>query len=122
MTPEGSYASVGNQVGGGRTLEYREMVQALHDLGLRVVQDVVFNHTFQCGQGRDSVLDKVVPGYYHRLSPRGEVETSTCCANVATEHVMAEKIMVDAVVDAAVGCDDVLGHSLGGVSENECYV
>ena len=102
MTPEGSYASVGNQVGGGRTLEYREMVQALHDLGLRVVQDVVFNHTFQCGQGRDSVLDKVVPGYYHRLSPRGEVETSTCCANIATEHVMAEKIMVDAVVDAAV--------------------
>ena len=56
MTPEGSYASVGNQVGGGRTLEYREMVQALHDLGLRVVQDVVFNHTFQCGQGSDSVL------------------------------------------------------------------
>ncbi len=116
MTPEGSYASVGNQVGGGRTLEYREMVQALHDLGLRVVQDVVFNHTFQCGQGRDSVLDKVVPGYYHRLSPRGEVETSTCCANIATEHVMAEKIMVDAVVDAAVAYRidgfrfDLMGH------------
>lgn len=102
MTPEGSYASEGNQVGGARTREYRQMVQSLHEVGLRVVQDVVFNHTFAHGQQRTSVLDKVVPGYYHRLCPRGQVETSTCCANIATEHRMAQKIMVDSLVDAAV--------------------
>ncbi len=116
MTPEGSYASPGYQVDGARTLEYREMVLALHGMGLRVVQDVVFNHTFMSGQGRTSVLDKVVPGYYHRLDRGGEVETSTCCANVATEHRMAEKMMVDAVVDIARNYHidgfrfDLMGH------------
>lgn len=116
MTPEGSYASPGYQVDGARTLEYREMILALHRMGLRVVQDVVFNHTFMSGQGRTSVLDKIVPGYYHRLNRGGAVETSTCCANVATEHVMAEKMMVDAIVDAAVYYHidgfrfDLMGH------------
>lgn len=116
MTPEGSYASPGYQVDGARTLEYREMVLALHQMGLRVVQDVVFNHTFMHGQGSTSILDKVVPGYYHRLSRAGALETSTCCANVATEHKMAEKMMVDAIVDAAVYYHvdgfrfDLMGH------------
>ena len=45
-----------------------------------------------------SVLDRIVPGYYHRLSATGAVETSTCCANTATEHAMMEKLMVDSVV------------------------
>jgi pullulanase-type alpha-1,6-glucosidase len=44
------------------------------------------------------VLDRIVPGYYHRLNATGAVETSTCCQNVATEHAMAQKLMVDAVV------------------------
>ena len=44
------------------------------------------------------MLDRVVPGYYHRLDPNGAVYTSTCCQNVATEHAMAEKLMVDSVV------------------------
>lgn len=116
MTPEGSYASPGYQVGGLRTLEYREMVLALHKMGLRVVQDVVFNHTFGCGQGKMSVLDKIVPGYYHRLDASGAVERSTCCANIATEHAMAEKLMVDALVDAAIFYHvdgfrfDLMGH------------
>jgi pullulanase-type alpha-1,6-glucosidase len=39
-----------------------------------------------------------VPGYYHRLNADGEVETSTCCQNTATEHAMMEKLMVDSVV------------------------
>ena len=72
------------------------MVGALHATGLRVVLDVVYNHTAASGQADESVLDKVVPGYYHRLNPTGAVETSTCCQNVATEHAMAEKLMVDA--------------------------
>jgi pullulanase-type alpha-1,6-glucosidase len=44
------------------------------------------------------VLDKIVPGYYQRLNAVGDVETSTCCQNVATENAMAQKIMVDSVV------------------------
>ena len=45
-----------------------------------------------------SVLDRVVPGYYHSLNAMGAVETSTCCQNIATEHAMAENLMVDSVV------------------------
>ena len=74
------------------------MVGALHQDGLRVVLDQVFNHTAASGQARQSVLDKVVPGYYQRLNATGAVETSTCCQNVATEHAMAQKLMVDSVV------------------------
>jgi pullulanase/glycogen debranching enzyme len=42
-----------------------------------------------------------VPGYYHRRGATGAVETSTCCQNIATEHAMAEKLMVDSVVSWA---------------------
>ncbi|MPV36651.1 pullulanase-type alpha-1,6-glucosidase [Georgenia subflava] len=97
-TPEGSYASPGNQHGGDRVAEFRSMVGGLHDAGLQVVLDEVFNHTAQSGQAEKSVLDRVVPGYYHRLNATGAVETSTCCQNIATEHEMAEKLMVDSVV------------------------
>ena len=97
--PDGSYASSAAAAdGGARVAEFRTMVGALHQDGLRVVLDEVFNHTAQSGQAEKSVLDKVVPGYYHRLNAMGAVETSTCCQNVATEHAMAEKLMVDSVV------------------------
>ncbi len=95
-TPEGSYAV--NPHGGARVAEFRTMVGALHADGLQVVLDEVYNHTAQSGQGAKSVLDRVVPGYYHRLNAVGAVETSTCCQNIATEHAMAEKMMVDSVV------------------------
>ncbi len=94
--PEGSYAV--NPEGSSRILEFRRMVKALNQAGLNVVLDVVYNHTSQSGQGQKSVLDKIVPGYYQRLNARGEVETSTCCANTATEHVMMEKLMIDSVL------------------------
>jgi pullulanase-type alpha-1,6-glucosidase len=74
------------------------MVGALHADGLQVVLDQVFNHTAASGQDPKSILDRVVPGYYHRLNAVGKVETSTCCQNVATEHAMAQKLMVDSVV------------------------
>ncbi|USQ77056.1 pullulanase-type alpha-1,6-glucosidase [Ornithinimicrobium cryptoxanthini] len=99
FAPEGSYASTADAAHGGtRVKEFRTMVGGLHDSGMRVVLDQVYNHTAQSGQGEKSVLDKVVPGYYHRLNAMGVVETSTCCQNVATEHAMAEKLMVDALV------------------------
>ena len=74
------------------------MVGALHSDGLQVVLDQVFNHTAASGQDDQSILDRVVPGYYHRLNAVGGVETSTCCQNIATEHAMAERMMVDSVV------------------------
>ena len=97
-TPEGSYATEGHQDGGARVVEFREMVGALHDLGLQVVLDQVYNHTAACGQDPRSVLDRVVPGYYHRLDAVGRVTSSTCCANTATENALCERLMVDSVV------------------------
>ncbi|MFQ3231622.1 MAG: pullulanase, partial [Reinekea sp.] len=64
--PEGSYAVNAN--GTDRILEYRDMVQSIHDMGLNFVMDVVYNHTNEAGLASKSVLDKVVPGYYHRLN------------------------------------------------------
>ncbi|MGA7146898.1 MAG: pullulanase-type alpha-1,6-glucosidase [Microbacterium sp.] len=94
--PEGSYAV--DPEGGARVHEFREMVGALHGMDLQVVLDEVYNHTAASGQADKSVLDQVVPGYYHRLNLAGNVETSTCCQNVATEHEVAQKLMVDSVV------------------------
>ena len=96
--PEGSYATEGHQDGGARIVEFREMVGALHNLGLQVVLDQVYNHTAACGQDPRSVLDRVVPGYYHRLDAVGRVTSSTCCANTATENALCERLMVDSVV------------------------
>ena len=94
--PEGSYAT--DPEGPGRTLEFRRMVAALAGIGLRVVLDVVFNHTVAAGQDSRSVLDRIVPGYYQRLSACGAVENSTCCSNTAAEHTMMEKLIVDSVL------------------------
>ena len=74
------------------------MVVALHSAGLRVGMDVVYNHTTASGQNDKSVLDRVVPGYYHRLSNNGGVERSTCCDNTATENLMMGKLMIDSTV------------------------
>nr|WP_189822093.1 pullulanase-type alpha-1,6-glucosidase [Streptomyces finlayi] len=94
--PEGSYAS--DPEGTRRTVEFRQMVQALNGSGLRTVMDVVYNHTVAAGQSEKSVLDRIVPGYYQRLMPDGSVATSTCCANTAPENAMMGKLVVDSVV------------------------
>ncbi len=94
--PEGSYSTDPN--GPTRIREFRSMVQSLHKSGLRVVMDVVYNHTNANGQNEKSVLDRIVPGYYHRLNLDGKVENSTCCSNTATEHAMMKKLMIDSVV------------------------
>jgi pullulanase-type alpha-1,6-glucosidase len=114
--PEGSYA--GQNDGAARTLEFREMVQGLSRLGLRVVMDVVYNHTTASGQSEKSVLDRVVPGYYHRLNADGEVEKSSCCDNTASEHRMMEKLLVDSAVTWAKQYKvdgfrfDLMGHHM----------
>ena len=98
MVPEGSYAREGHQDGGARTREVREMVGALHGMGLQVVLDQVYNRTAAAGQDQCSVLDRIVPGYYHRLAADGAIEMSPCRNNVATERAMAERLMIDACV------------------------
>jgi pullulanase len=97
--PEGSYST--DPDGPARIVEFREMVQSLNGIGLRVVADVVYNHTHAAGQAGQSILDRVVPGYYQRLDAVGGVETSTCCPNTASEHRMMERLMIDSVVDWA---------------------
>ncbi|WP_229698084.1 pullulanase-type alpha-1,6-glucosidase [Wenjunlia tyrosinilytica] len=94
--PEGSYAS--DPQGPARTVEFRRMVQGINGAGLRTVMDVVYNHTSASGQDPKSVLDRIVPGYYHRLLDDGKVADSTCCANTAPEHTMMGKLVVDSVV------------------------
>lgn len=94
--PEGSYAT--DPDGTRRTVEFRQMVKALNEQGLRTVMDVVYNHTVAAGQSDKSVLDRIVPGYYQRLLEDGSVATSTCCANTAPENAMMGKLVVDSVV------------------------
>ena len=95
--PEGSYATDADD-GARRIHEFRHMVMGLHHAGLRVGMDVVYNHTSASGQHAQSVLDRIVPGYYQRLNLQGEVERSTCCDNTATEHRMMDKLMSDSVL------------------------
>ncbi|MER5915103.1 pullulanase-type alpha-1,6-glucosidase [Streptomyces sp. NPDC001982] len=94
--PEGSYAT--DPDGTARTVQFRQMVKSLNEDGLRVVMDVVYNHTAASGQADTSVLDQVVPGYYQRLLADGSVANSTCCANTATENAMMGKLVVDSIV------------------------
>jgi pullulanase len=94
--PEGSYAT--DPGGPARIVEFRRMVRALHDAGLRVVLDVVYNHTMADGLDRFSVLDRIVPGYYHRQLADGTVAGSTCCSNTAPEHAMMGRLVIDSVL------------------------
>lgn len=94
LAPEGGYAVNPDQ----RVKEYREMVMGLHHAGLRVIQDVVFNHTSGFGQAPNSILDEVVPNYYNRLDNDGNLETGSCCADTATEHLMMGKLQQDAIL------------------------
>jgi len=62
------------------------------------VQDVVFNHTNAAGEGPNSNLDEVVPGYYHRLDGNGNLEEGSCCPDTAPEHKMMEKLVIDTLL------------------------
>jgi pullulanase len=94
LAPEGGYATNPDN----RVIEYRKMVMGLHRAGLRVIQDVVFNHTSGFGEASNSILDEVVPDYYNRLDMDGVLQTASCCADTATEHLMMGKLQQDAVL------------------------
>lgn len=100
--PEGGYAT--NAEGFTRVKEMRAMNMALHELGLRVVMDVVYPHTLASGiETADSVFDKIVPGYFYRLNAAtGEAENGTGAgADTATEHRMVGKFVADSVAQWA---------------------
>ena len=93
--PEGSYST--NPFDGNvRITECKQMIQALHDAGIGVIMDVVYNHTYQA-QG--SFFDRCVPGYYYRYHKDGSWSNGSGCSNdTASEHLMYRKFMIDSVL------------------------
>ena len=99
-TPDGTYASDADGV--ERIIEFRSMIKSLHDIGLRVNMDMVYNHTNASGLNDNSVLDKVVPGYYHRRDiESGSVLPSVCCEGTELSNRMMDKFMSDSLVQWA---------------------
>lgn len=92
--PEGSYSS--NPYDGAvRINETKQMIKALHDAGIAVIMDVVYNHTYT---GEDSFFNRTVPGYYYRFTQDGQWSNASGCGNdTASEHTMYRKFMVDSV-------------------------
>lgn len=99
MVPEGSYSK--NPDGPDRIRELRTMIQGLNQAGLRVVLDVVYNHTYSAFEEEHSIFDRIIPYYYHRYNERGEMMSSSCCADIATENRMVEKLMIESLVGLA---------------------
>lgn len=97
--PDGSYAVDGDGV--NRVKEARSMIQAINRMGLRTVQDVVYNHTYAHELENQSVFDRIVPMYYYRVDENGAAYTTSCCADTASEHRMMEKLIVDSVLSWA---------------------
>ena len=91
--PEGSYATDAAN-GEVRIREFKQMVQGLHDNGIGVVMDVVYNHTYAL----DSCLNRIVPYYYYRFNPDGSAANGSGCGNeTASNRVMCRKYIVDSV-------------------------
>lgn len=92
--PEGSY-STDPYHGEVRVEEFKEMVQTLHENGISVVMDVVYNHTYS---GEDYCFNQIVPGYFHRIDENGVWSNGSGCGNdVASERAMVSKYIVDSV-------------------------
>ena len=91
--PEGSY-STDPYHGEVRVNEYKEMVQTLHESGIGVIMDVVYNHTYNT----DFCYNQIVPGYFYRINEDGSYSNGSGCGNdVATERSMARKYIVESV-------------------------
>ncbi len=92
--PEGSY-STDPYHGEVRVAEAKEMVKALHDNGLSVVMDVVYNHVYS---GKDFCINRLVPGYFSRINADGTYSNGSGCGNdTASERSMVKKYIVDSV-------------------------
>lgn len=92
--PEGSY-STNPHDGATRIREFKQMVKALHDRGIRVVLDVVYNHT---GWTETSNLNQLVPGYYYRQREDGAFSDASACGNeTASDRAMMRKFILESV-------------------------
>jgi pullulanase len=93
--PEGSY-STNPYDGNVRIKEFKQMVQALHANGLRVILDVVYNHTADIAHSNYS---QFAPGYFYRHNPDGSYSDATGCGNeFASEQPMASKFMMESLL------------------------
>jgi len=93
--PDGSYATDPTQPV-TRIMEFKQMVQALHQAGIRVVLDVVYNHTYNAST---SAFEKTVPGYFYRMKPDGTFANGSGCGNeTASNRPMMRKFMVESVL------------------------
>lgn len=93
-TPEGSY-STNPEDGLVRVREFRQLVKTFHDNGLRVVMDVVYNHTMFL---KESSFEQLVPGYYYRQKADGSFSDATACGNeTASERAMMRKFIIESV-------------------------
>lgn len=91
--PEGSYSS-NPKKGEVRIKECKQMIQALHNAGIGVIMDVVYNHTYTS----DSWFQRTVPNYYYRMNNDGTFSNGSGCSNdTASEHLMLRKYMIDSV-------------------------
>lgn len=93
--PEGSYSTdpYRPEV---RIREFKQMVQALHKAGIRVVLDVVYNHTFNTAE---SNFERTVPGYFYRQKPDGTLADGSACGNeTASNRPMMRKYMIESVL------------------------
>lgn len=91
---EGSY-SLDPFNGEVRIKEFKTMVKTLHDNGIRVILDVVYNHTFET---ENSNLNKTVPNYYYRQNEFGGFSNGSGCGNeIASERKMVRKFIVDSI-------------------------
>ncbi|MGB4337538.1 MAG: type I pullulanase [Bacillota bacterium] len=94
FVPEGSYSLFPDSPT-ARITEFKRMVQALHRAGLRVVMDVVYNHTYTVA---DNPLNMMAPGYYYRTCAGGRLANGSGCGNeIATERPMARKLILDSL-------------------------
>jgi pullulanase len=93
-TPEGSY-STNPEDGISRVREFKQLIRTFHDNGLRVVMDVVYNHTMFL---KESSFQQLVPGYYYRQKADGSFSDATACGNeTASERAMMRKFIIESV-------------------------
>lgn len=92
--PEGSYSS-NPYDGNTRITEFKQMIQALHDRGISVVMDVVYNHTYTT---EGSCFSKTVPGYYYRMTSSSVYSNGSGCGNeTASDKLMYRKYMIESL-------------------------
>ena len=92
--PDGSYATDPKN-GAVRIREMKQMVKSLHDAGLGVIMDVVYNHVYDA---ENFCFNRIVPGYFSRISPEGVYSNGSFCGNdTASERSMVRKFIVDSL-------------------------